>query len=113
MSTRKSARARGNNGDSARPLEAVPTLQKADLKTEQIGVFTSHSKSIRDIIKRMAKTDHFLVIEQDQEIVRFNEHLRQIRALSPEQRIKHLAARAHELRDGRDRRLYSYVSKRG
>ena len=49
----------------------------------------------------MAKTERFLVIEQDQEIVRFNERLRQLRALSPEQRIKHLAARAHELRVGR------------
>ena len=61
----------------------------------------------------MEKTEHFLVIEKDQEIVRFNERLRQLRTLSPEQRIKHLAARAHELRDGRDRRLHSYVSKRG
>jgi hypothetical protein len=49
----------------------------------------------------MKETEHFLVIEQDQEIVRFNECLRQLRALSPEQRIKHLAARAHELRVGR------------
>ena len=49
----------------------------------------------------MAKTEQFLVIEQDQEIVRFNERLRQLRALSPEQRIKYLAARAHELRVGR------------
>jgi hypothetical protein len=54
-----------------------------------------------------------MVIEQDQEIVRFNERLRQLRALSPEQRIKHLAARAHELRVARDRRLRSYVSTRG
>ena len=46
----------------------------------------------------MAKTERFLVIEQDQEIVRFNERLRQLRALSPEQRIKHFAARVHELR---------------
>jgi hypothetical protein len=61
----------------------------------------------------MAKTEHFLVIEQDQEIVRFNERLRQLRALSPEQRIKRLAARAHELRVGRDRRLHSYASTRG
>ena len=45
----------------------------------------------------MAKTEHCLVIEQDQEIVRFNERLRQLSALSPEQRIKHLAARAHRL----------------
>ena len=57
----------------------------------------------------MLKTERFLVIEQDQEIVRFNERLRQLRALSPEQRIKHLAARAHELRVGRDRRLHSYT----
>jgi hypothetical protein len=61
----------------------------------------------------MVKTEPFLVIEQDQEIVRFNERLRQLRALSPEQRIKHLAARAQELRVGRDRRLRSYVSTRG
>ena len=32
----------------------------------------------------MAKTEPFLVIEQDQEIVRFNERLRQLRALSSE-----------------------------
>ena len=54
----------------------------------------------------MTKTEPFLVIEQDQEIVRFNERLRQLRTLSPEQRIKHLAARAQELRAGRDRRLH-------
>ena len=46
----------------------------------------------------MAKTERFLVTEQDQEIVRFNERLRQLRALSPEQRTKHFAARVHELR---------------
>jgi hypothetical protein len=61
----------------------------------------------------MVKTERVLVIEQDQEIVRFNERLRQLRALSPEQRIKHLGARAHELRVGRDRRLHSYDSTRG
>ena len=44
----------------------------------------------------MAKTECFLVIEQDQEIGRFNERLRQLRALSPEQRIKHFAARVHD-----------------
>ena len=59
----------------------------------------------------MFKTEHLLVIEQDQEIVRFNERLRQLRALSPEQRIKHLAARAHELRVGRDRRQSSRITK--
>ena len=32
----------------------------------------------------MTKTEPFLVIEQDQEIVRFNERLRQLRALSSE-----------------------------
>jgi hypothetical protein len=61
----------------------------------------------------MGKTEHFLVFEQDQEIVRFNQRLRQMRALSPEQRIKHLAARAQELRAGRDRRLHLYTSPRG
>jgi len=61
----------------------------------------------------MENTDHFLVVEQDREIARFNERLCQLRALSPEQRIKHLAARAHELRVGRDRRLHSYASTRG
>jgi hypothetical protein len=61
----------------------------------------------------MAKTEPFLVIEQDQEIIRFNERLRQLRALSLEQRIKHLAARAHQLRVERDLRLHSYASTRG
>ena len=61
----------------------------------------------------MAKTEPFLVIEDDEEIVRFNERLRQLRAFSPEQRIKHLAARAHELRVGRDLRLHSYASTKG
>ena len=61
----------------------------------------------------MIITEHLLVTEQDQEIQRFNERLRQLRALSPEQRIKHLAARAEELRVCRDRRLRSYVSTRG
>jgi hypothetical protein len=61
----------------------------------------------------MLKTEPFLVIEQDQEIVRFNERLRKLRTLSQEQRIKHLAARAQELRVGRDRRLHSYLSTRG
>jgi hypothetical protein len=61
----------------------------------------------------MIRTEPFLVVEQDQEIQRFNERLRQLRALSPEQRIKHLAARAQELRVCRDRRLHSYVSTRG
>ena len=60
----------------------------------------------------MAKTERFLVTEQDQEIVRFNERLRQLRALSPEQRIKHLAAKAHELRACRDRRPHMYASTR-
>jgi hypothetical protein len=46
----------------------------------------------------MTSTEQLRVIEQDQEIVRFNERLRQLRAPSPEQRIKHLAARAQELR---------------
>jgi hypothetical protein len=62
---------------------------------------------------RMTSTEQLRVIEQDQEIVRFNERLRQLRALSPEQRIKHLAARAQELRVCKDRRLHSYVSTRG
>ena len=61
----------------------------------------------------MQKIEQFSVIEHDQEIVRFNERLRQLRALSPEQRIKHLAARAHELRVGRDLRLHSYASTKG
>ena len=60
----------------------------------------------------MAKTERFLVIEQDQEIVRFNERLRQLRALSPEQRIKHFAARVHELRACREWRLHMYTSTR-
>jgi hypothetical protein len=51
----------------------------------------------RVIMLRIAKTDHILVIEQDQEIVRFNERLRQLRALSPDQRIKRILARLHEL----------------
>jgi hypothetical protein len=61
----------------------------------------------------MIRTGPFVVTEEDAEIQRFNERLRKLRALSPEQRIKHLAARAHELRVGRDRRLHSYVSTRG
>jgi hypothetical protein len=61
----------------------------------------------------MIRTEPFLVVEQDQEIQRFNERLRQLRALSPEQRIKHLAARAQELRVGRDRRLHSFASTKG
>jgi len=61
----------------------------------------------------MEKIEHFSVIEQDQEIVRFNERLRQLRALSPDQRIKQLAIRAHELRIERDRRLPSYAATRG
>jgi len=61
----------------------------------------------------MQKIEQFSVIEHDQEIVRFNERLRQLRALSPEQRIKHLAAKAHELRICRDRRLHLYTSTRG
>jgi hypothetical protein len=44
----------------------------------------------------LVRTKHFLVTEQDREIQRFNERFRQLRALSPEQRIKHLAARAEE-----------------
>jgi hypothetical protein len=46
----------------------------------------------------MTKTEPFLVISSDQEIVRFNERLRQLRDLTPEQRIKHLLARVHQLR---------------
>jgi len=61
----------------------------------------------------MANTEQFRVTGQDQEIVRFNERLRQLRALSPEQRIKHLAARAQELRLRKDRRSHAYASTRG
>ena len=67
-------------------------------------MFLLHIREVRDIIYRIVNTEPFLVIEQDQEIVRFNERLRELRALSPEQRMKHLAARAHELRVRRDRR---------
>jgi len=49
----------------------------------------------------MVKTEHFLVIEQVQEIVRFNERLRQLRALSPEQRMKRILARLWELCNAR------------
>jgi hypothetical protein len=46
---------------------------------------------MRDAISRIAKTEPSLVIQLDQEIARLNERLRQLRALSPEQRIKHFA----------------------
>ena len=61
----------------------------------------------------MIRTGPFLVIEEDHEIRRFNERLRQLRALSPEQRIKHLAARAQEVRLRKDRRSHAYASTRG
>jgi hypothetical protein len=50
----------------------------------------------------MTKTEPFLVIELDQEIVRFNERLCQLRALSPEQRLKRILARLCELCNARN-----------
>ena len=50
----------------------------------------------------MTKTEPVLVIEQDQEIVRFNERLRQLQALSPEQRMKRILARLCELCNARE-----------
>jgi hypothetical protein len=49
----------------------------------------------------MTKTEPVLVIEKDQEIVRFNERLRQLRALSPDQRIQRILAKVRELCDAR------------
>jgi exopolyphosphatase/pppGpp-phosphohydrolase len=45
----------------------------------------------------MVKTERFVVIEQDQEIVRFNERLLEERTLSPDQRMKRILARLREL----------------
>ena len=53
----------------------------------------------------MTKTEPFLVIEQDQEIVRFNERLRQLRALPPDQRIKRILARVRELCNAKAERV--------
>jgi hypothetical protein len=69
-------------------------------------VFLLHIGEHSDTISCVTKTETFLVTELDQEIARFNERLRQLRALSPDQRIKHLAARAQELRVGRARRVH-------
>jgi len=53
----------------------------------------------------MTKTDHFLVIAQDREIIRFNERLRQLRALSPDQRIKRILAWLRELCHARGQQM--------
>jgi hypothetical protein len=55
------------------------------------------AESIRDTIQRMTNTKQFTVIEEDQELARFNERLRQLRALSSDQRIKRILAWLREL----------------